>query len=385
MNPLGQIKEEFPIQSSSSTIPLSQSMDCYNVMGPIIPSQSMGGLHEAGPSVLPPQPMEGLHDVGPPPFLNKTFDMVDDPSTDSIVSWSRGGNSFVVWDPHTFSMSLLPRYFKHSNFSSFVRQLNTYGFRKVDPDRWEFANEGFLRGQKHLLKNIRRRKAPSHPSLQQNALGACVEFGRFGLEGDIDQLRRDKQVLMTELVKMRQQQQNTRSQLQAMELRLQGTEQKQQQMMTFLARAMQNPTFLQQLVQQKDKKKELEEAITKKRRRPIDMGQADESSGSILGEDSNRLGLQSFADTCNFEGSSELDTLALEMQGYSRAVKEEVFEELELELELESGDKTLDEIFWEELMCEKLGDEDAPTIDNDEDGDQNVVFNRLGDLGSSLS
>uniref|UniRef100_A0A1J3EZ50 Heat stress transcription factor A-7a n=1 Tax=Noccaea caerulescens TaxID=107243 RepID=A0A1J3EZ50_NOCCA len=83
-------------------------------------------LIEGDPSPQPPKPIEGLHEMGPPPFLIKTFEIVEDPNTDHIVSWNRGGTSFVVWDLHSFSTVLLPRHFKHSNFSSFIRQLNTY-------------------------------------------------------------------------------------------------------------------------------------------------------------------------------------------------------------------------------------------------------------------
>ena len=63
---------------------------------------------------------------GPAPFLIKTYEMVDDSTTDEIVSWSSNKNSFVVWNPPEFARLLLPTYFKHNNFSSFIRQLNTY-------------------------------------------------------------------------------------------------------------------------------------------------------------------------------------------------------------------------------------------------------------------
>lgn len=94
----------------------------------------------------------------PTPFLTKTYQIVEDPSVDDIVSWNDEGSTFIVWKPAEFARDLLPKYFKHNNFSSFVRQLNTYGFRKIVPDRWEFANDFFKKGEKHLLCDIHRRK-----------------------------------------------------------------------------------------------------------------------------------------------------------------------------------------------------------------------------------
>ncbi|XP_038984588.1 heat stress transcription factor A-1-like isoform X2 [Phoenix dactylifera] len=207
-----------------------------------------------------------------PPFLSKCYEMVEDPQTNGTVSWSETNNSFVIWDPATFCRDLLPKYFKHSNLSSFVRQLNTYGFRKVDPDRYEFANEGFLRGQKDLLKTITRKK-PSHNAVQQHqsqgrntSVKACVEVGKFGPKEEIEMLKRDKNVLMQELVKLRQHQQNTDHEVRILRQRIQGMEQHQQQMMSFLAMAVKSPGFVAQLMQQTGNNRWTE--ANKKRRLP---------------------------------------------------------------------------------------------------------------------
>ncbi|KAJ4886284.1 Heat stress transcription factor A-1e [Raphanus sativus] len=212
-----------------------------------------------------------------PPFLSKTYDMVDDPSTDEVVSWSSGSNSFVVWNVPEFSKQFLPKYFKHNNFSSFVRQLNTYGFRKVDPDRWEFANEGFLKGQKQLLKSIIRRKPtqvqpPQQPQVQHSSVGACVEVGKFGLEEEVERLQRDKNVLMQELVRLRQQQQVTEHHLQHVGQKVHVMEQRQQQMMSFLAKAVQSPGFLNQFAQQSNNEGNQQHIseTNKKRRLPVE-------------------------------------------------------------------------------------------------------------------
>ncbi|OAY67243.1 heat stress transcription factor B-2b-like [Ananas comosus] len=116
----------------------------------------------------------------PTPFLTKTYQLVDDPAVDDVISWNDDGSTFIVWRPAEFARDLLPKYFKHNNFSSFVRQLNTYGFRKIVPDRWEFANDCFRRGERRLLCDIHRRKitppaaGAAAPSAAQVTVAAAI-------------------------------------------------------------------------------------------------------------------------------------------------------------------------------------------------------------------
>lgn len=105
-------------------------------------------------------------------FVRKLYKMLEDPSYESIVRWGEGGESFVVLENEKFTKLILPKHFKHSNFASFVRQLNKYDFHKVrqnnedntpspyGPNAWEFKHPEFQANKKDSLDNIRR-KAPA--------------------------------------------------------------------------------------------------------------------------------------------------------------------------------------------------------------------------------
>ncbi|GAN00823.1 winged helix DNA-binding domain-containing protein [Mucor ambiguus] len=88
-------------------------------------------------------------------------------SIQTLISWSDRGDLFSVSNPTAFSKSVLPQYFKHNNWQSFVRQLNMYGFHKVndmihsnltsDNQTWEFKHPHFKRGAVEDLQNVKRK------------------------------------------------------------------------------------------------------------------------------------------------------------------------------------------------------------------------------------
>lgn len=113
-----------------------------------------------------------------PPFLNKLRSMVDD-ADDDLICWTPDGKAFRVLNSVRFAKEVLPCFFKHSNFSSFVRQLNMYSFRKVpslqqgslrgetEMEVWEFENDQFIRDRPELMSQVQRKRG--HKVEGQNA------------------------------------------------------------------------------------------------------------------------------------------------------------------------------------------------------------------------
>ncbi|CAF3787003.1 unnamed protein product [Rotaria sp. Silwood1] len=108
-------------------------------------------------------------------FLAKLWALVNDPSCNDLIAWDPNGGSFHVYDQSRFAREILPRYFKHNNFASFIRQLNMYGFRKIstiehgslksEHDDIEFAHPNFIRGHDTLLELIKRRAPDNQQKL----------------------------------------------------------------------------------------------------------------------------------------------------------------------------------------------------------------------------
>ncbi|VAH79688.1 unnamed protein product [Triticum turgidum subsp. durum] len=197
-----------------------------------------------------------------PPFLTKTYEMVDEPATDAVVAWTPSGTSFVVLSQADFCRDLLPKYFKHNNFSSFVRQLNTYGFRKVDPEQWEFANEEFIRDQRHRLKNIHRRKPIfSHSSHTQGA-GPLADSERRDYDEEIERLKCDNASLKLQLERKKT---DMESKMKALEDKLFAIEDQQKNLISYVREIVNAPGFFSSFVEQSDhqgKKRRLPKPIS---------------------------------------------------------------------------------------------------------------------------
>lgn len=141
---------------------------------------------------------EGKH-VMLPAFLSKTFEIFSMPEFANICGWNANGDTIIVSQLEAFVAMVLPRFFKHRNFPSFVRQLNLYGFHKtvLDSKRLEFQHPYFKRGRPDLLHHIKR-KVSSNSHHNQQLVSASIQNSR------LDAHREISDTLLREMKELRQ-------------------------------------------------------------------------------------------------------------------------------------------------------------------------------------
>ncbi|KAF2807834.1 response regulator [Mytilinidion resinicola] len=125
-------------------------------------------------------------------FVRKLYKMLEAPADDTVVRWGNEGDSFVVLENEKFTKHILPKHFKHSNFASFVRQLNKYDFHKVRHNNeengtspygtgaWEFKHPDFKANNKDAIDNIRR-KAPAPRKINQTNEDVMIPTAQMDL------------------------------------------------------------------------------------------------------------------------------------------------------------------------------------------------------------
>ena len=103
-------------------------------------------------------------------FLLKLYQILENNEYKDIIHWGENGQFFLVKNVHDFTENILPKYFKHNNYSSFIRQLNMYGFHKKKSSQNEhiFIHPNFIKGQKDLIKSIKRKSKKEKNIISNN-------------------------------------------------------------------------------------------------------------------------------------------------------------------------------------------------------------------------
>jgi len=93
-----------------------------------------------------------------PPFPVKLHKILSNPENSDIISWLPHGRSWRVLKPKTYEEKIIPKYFRHAKYASFMRQVNGWGFKRMTqgPDHNSYYHELFLRGLPHLCLKMRR-------------------------------------------------------------------------------------------------------------------------------------------------------------------------------------------------------------------------------------
>jgi hypothetical protein len=131
----------------------------YTLTGPINPHVYTDASAIADPTADTRRNRGGVTE----PFPEKMHRMLEGTEREGltdVVSFFSHGRAFAIHKPRRFVAEVMLRYFRQTRLTSFQRQLNLYGFRRISqgPDNGGYYHELFLKGRPGLCVNMKRTK-----------------------------------------------------------------------------------------------------------------------------------------------------------------------------------------------------------------------------------
>ena len=124
-------------------------------------------------------------------FLMQLYHILEDKNNEKIIHWGNDGKYFIIENLYDFSEKILPKYYNHNNYASFVRQLNKYNFHKlkISPNENAFQNSLFIKGQKNIISNIlRKKKNKNDMNIMNDNITCLVKYKKNNFLNDFNNL-----------------------------------------------------------------------------------------------------------------------------------------------------------------------------------------------------
>ncbi|KAI7872029.1 HSF-type DNA-binding-domain-containing protein [Spinellus fusiger] len=192
----------------------------------MLPSTSKSSNSTLSFGTFGPTPNQPTTQKTVPAFLDKLYNMVEDNSTNSLIRWSTDGTSFIVEQHEKFAKTVLPRFYKHNTFASFVRQLNMYDFHKVphlqqgvlisdsENEIWEFSHPHFQKERLDLLALVIRKRSRERNTEEEDGVNVAtlvkdidaIKKTQTTISSDIHTLHSDNEILWKETLLSREKQ-----------------------------------------------------------------------------------------------------------------------------------------------------------------------------------
>jgi hypothetical protein len=206
LKPISDVEKQITQLIHSNTI--TTGVDTENLNNKIVIEKKIDSNDKSLTSFKKQKPRKSTANVlqKRPAFVIKLWKMINDSSNSQYISWMKNGKAFQVNDRENFMKYVLPKYFKHNNFASFVRQLNMYGWHKIqdvtsgsltNPDEiWQFENPNFIKDREDLLDNIVRNKPTKDNEDEDVDIKHLLE--------QLEQMKRNQLLISEDLRRVRQ-------------------------------------------------------------------------------------------------------------------------------------------------------------------------------------